>query len=195
MDKEMIHAICDFCGKDCELTATLVSLTAFQNFARYHRHSDPYGVKEPTKSFVMCSDCLKEHDLPNPYKDYSEITDQKLSYKEVLPHRDLSDIEESSNPLSSLNLPLDIGDTAYLLQVYADTERTKQDIQVLEVTISSITCHTKGHWKINMHTDKSSPYWKEFSLSPKAIGTSIFLTRESAMKRYNKMVGVNHEET
>lgn len=32
----MIHAICDFCGKDCDRTATLLSMTPFQNFARYH---------------------------------------------------------------------------------------------------------------------------------------------------------------
>ena len=32
--KQMIHAICDFCGKDCDRTATLLSMTPFQNFAR-----------------------------------------------------------------------------------------------------------------------------------------------------------------
>lgn len=27
----MIHAICDFCGKDCDRTAALLSMTPFQN--------------------------------------------------------------------------------------------------------------------------------------------------------------------
>lgn len=36
----MIHAICDFCGKDCDRTATLLSMTPFQNFARYHTDNE-----------------------------------------------------------------------------------------------------------------------------------------------------------
>lgn len=42
----MIHAICDFCGKDCDRTATLLSMTPFQNFARYHTDNEPYGNRE-----------------------------------------------------------------------------------------------------------------------------------------------------
>ena len=30
----MIHAICDFCGKDCDRTATLLSMTPFQKFCK-----------------------------------------------------------------------------------------------------------------------------------------------------------------
>lgn len=50
----MIHAICDFCGKDCDRTATLLSMTPFQNFARYHTDDEPYGRREKTRSFVIC---------------------------------------------------------------------------------------------------------------------------------------------
>ena len=55
----MIHAICDFCGKDCDRTATLLSMTPFQNFARYHTDNEPYGSKGKTMSFVICYDCCK----------------------------------------------------------------------------------------------------------------------------------------
>lgn len=41
----MLHAICDFCGKDCDRTATLLSMTPFQNFARYHSDNTPYGLQ------------------------------------------------------------------------------------------------------------------------------------------------------
>ncbi len=60
----MIHAICDFCGKDCDRTATLLSMTPFQNFARYHTDNEPYGNREKTRSFVICYDCCKKHNLP-----------------------------------------------------------------------------------------------------------------------------------
>lgn len=55
----MIHAICDFCGKDCDRTATLLSMTPFQNFARYHTDNEPYGNREKTRSFVICYECCK----------------------------------------------------------------------------------------------------------------------------------------
>lgn len=77
----MIHAICDFCGKDCDRTATLLSMTPFQNFARYHTDNEPYGSKEKTRSFVICYDCCKKHNLPNPYETYSGITKQNCHYK------------------------------------------------------------------------------------------------------------------
>lgn len=70
----MIHAICDFCGKDCDRTATLLSMTPFQNFARYHTDNEPYGNREKTRSFVICYECCKKHNLPNPYETYSGIT-------------------------------------------------------------------------------------------------------------------------
>lgn len=55
----MIHAICDFCGKDCDRTATLLSMTPFQNFARYHTDNEPYGNREKTRSFVICMNVVK----------------------------------------------------------------------------------------------------------------------------------------
>lgn len=39
----MIHAVCDVCGKDCDRGATLLSLTPFQNFARYHTDTQPFS--------------------------------------------------------------------------------------------------------------------------------------------------------
>lgn len=80
----MIHAICDFCGKDCKHNAIFLQLTAFFNFARYNNDSEIYGGKEKTKNFVMCSDCLKKHDLPNPYHDYFQISLQDLSYEKTI---------------------------------------------------------------------------------------------------------------
>ena len=80
----MIHAICDFCGKDCDRVATLLSMTPFQNFARYHTDNKPYGSVEKTKSFVICYECCKKHNLPNPYETYSKITKQKSKYDKCL---------------------------------------------------------------------------------------------------------------
>lgn len=80
----MIHAVCDFCGKDTDRTAVLLSMTLFQNFARYHTDTTPYGNVDRTKSFVICDTCVRKHGLPNPYRDYKGITDQKLQYEEVL---------------------------------------------------------------------------------------------------------------
>ncbi len=80
----MIHAICDFCGKDVDRTANLLSITPFQNFARYHTDSEPYGEKGQTRSFVICGKCMKKHDLPNPYHKYEEITAQNMAYEKYL---------------------------------------------------------------------------------------------------------------
>ena len=80
----MIHAICDFCGKDCDRVATLLSMTPFQNFARYHTDNTPYGYTGTTRSFVICPDCCKKHNLPNPYETYSSITSQELKYEKCL---------------------------------------------------------------------------------------------------------------
>lgn len=70
----MIHAICDFCGKDCDRTATLLSMTPFQNFARYHTDNEPYGNREKTRSFVICFDMdyLEKHVRPE-FDEISEI--------------------------------------------------------------------------------------------------------------------------
>lgn len=80
----MIHAICDFCGKNCDRTATLLSMTPFQNFARYHSDNQPYGSTGKTRSFVICSNCRKKHNLPNPYETYSCITKQEGRYEKCL---------------------------------------------------------------------------------------------------------------
>ena len=80
----MIHAICDFCGKDCDRTATLLTLQPFQNFARYHTDNKPFGTEDKARSFVICSECGKKHGLPNPYETYSGITDQNASYEKRL---------------------------------------------------------------------------------------------------------------
>lgn len=80
----MIHAICDFCGKDCGRTATLLSMTPFQNFARYHSDDKPCGHAEKAANFVICHDCCKKHKLPNPYETYSQITAQEGRYEKCL---------------------------------------------------------------------------------------------------------------
>lgn len=95
----MIHAICDFCGKDCDRTATLLSMTPFQKFARYHDDTEPYGKRDKTRSFVICSDCCKKHDLPNPYETYSKITSQeinKVRYEKCLDNYTDVDLVEDS---------------------------------------------------------------------------------------------------
>ena len=113
----MIHAICDFCGKDCDRTATLLTLHPFQNFARYHfcgkdcdrtatlltlhpfqnfarYHTDnkPFGTEDKARSFVICSECGKKHGLPNPHETYSGITDQNVSYEKRLDNYTDSDL-------------------------------------------------------------------------------------------------------
>lgn len=88
----MIHAICDFCGKDCDRTATLLSMTPFQNFARYHTDHEPYGSKGEARSFVICYKCCKKHRLPNPYETYSGITKQEGHYERCLDNYTDSDL-------------------------------------------------------------------------------------------------------
>lgn len=63
----MIHAICDFCGLDVDRTAFFLTIKPFQNFARYHDDTTPYGYEDMPKSFVICHDCMVKHGLPNPY--------------------------------------------------------------------------------------------------------------------------------
>ena len=79
----MIHAICDFCGKDCDRTATLLTLQPFQNFARYHTDNKPFGTEDKARSFVICSECGKKHGLPNPYETYSVKTGEILFLYEL----------------------------------------------------------------------------------------------------------------
>lgn len=76
----MIHAICDFCGKDAGRSAFLLSLEPFQNFARYHSDNSPYGAAGPKKSYCMCQGCMSAMRLPNPYHDYNALQHQSLSY-------------------------------------------------------------------------------------------------------------------
>lgn len=90
----MIHAICDFCGNDCDRNAILITMTPFQDFARYHSDKDPYGSKEKSRSFVMCSKCREKHNLPNPYRTYRSITDQKLKYDKTLDNYTEDDIKK-----------------------------------------------------------------------------------------------------
>ncbi len=92
----MIHAFCDFCGKDCDMTATLLTLTPFQNFARSRVSTDPYGAKGATNGFVICSDCLKKHQLPNPYSKYRQIIAQKLKYDKCLDNYTAEDKKEDA---------------------------------------------------------------------------------------------------
>lgn len=80
----MIHSICDFCGNDTDRNATLITMTPFQNFARYHTDSEPFGIVEKKRSFVMCSNCIKKHNMPNPYEKYTGIDKQTVKYEKCL---------------------------------------------------------------------------------------------------------------
>lgn len=80
----MLHAICDFCGKDCRDTANLLTITPFQNFARSHKTHTPYGHQDETKSFVICQACMKKHAMPNPHMDY--ITED-VKYADALDNK------------------------------------------------------------------------------------------------------------
>lgn len=99
----MIHAVCDFCGKDAHRCASLLTITPFQNFARYHTDTTPFGTTADSRSFVICYDCSKKHKLPNPYESYSGITDQDLTYDKNLnnytdvDHLDDDDRDKSKN--------------------------------------------------------------------------------------------------
>lgn len=80
----MMHAICDFCGKDCGMSATLLTLTPFQNFARTPRSTSPYGASGEPRSFVICAKCAAGKALPNPYETYRTLASQDVSYKKTL---------------------------------------------------------------------------------------------------------------
>ena len=81
----MIHAVCDFCGKDCDCNAIFITMRPFSNFARYHcTDQSPYGKEGNTRSFVMCNDCRVKHNMPNPYETYSGITSQLMHYEKCL---------------------------------------------------------------------------------------------------------------
>lgn len=90
----MIHAICDFCGKDCDRTATLLSMIPFKNFARYHSDEQLFGSVGKTRSFVICYDCSKKHNLPNPHETYSGITKQEGKYEKCLDNYEDVDLIE-----------------------------------------------------------------------------------------------------
>lgn len=89
----MIHAICDFCGNDVDRSANLLTITPFQNFARYHEDNEPYGNRGKSRSFVICSECLDKHKLPNPFHGYSGITNQKMRYEKCLDNYTKDDIQ------------------------------------------------------------------------------------------------------
>lgn len=179
----MIHAFCDFCGKDCQRSATLLTLTHFSNFARYHVDTRPYGIQEKSKSYVVCYECSVKHGLPNPYEDYDQITDQKMYYKEVLPPIQLTE-SNLTNPI----LPFSPGDTLYFINTYATDEMTNQiKIDLLKVTVEAIHQWSSGHWKVNLHTDKSNPRWKGFEVPLDAYGKTLFSDKEEALIRFGEM--------
>lgn len=89
----MIHAICDFCGKDAGLSATLITLTPFQNFARHQKTTTPYGVSGTPKSFVICAQCAAAKHLPNPYHDYIQLTNQNVEYSKTLENYTDADLQ------------------------------------------------------------------------------------------------------
>lgn len=80
----MIHAVCDFCGHDCDRTADLLTLTPFQNFARYQSDTQPFGSAGPSASFVICHDCKTKHGLPNPFHKHHVLNRQTVGYEKTL---------------------------------------------------------------------------------------------------------------
>lgn len=90
----MIHAVCDFCGHDADRSAMFLTVTPFQNFARYHTDTVPYGNADKTASFVMCQACYKKHDLLSPYNLVSDVyKDRKVSYENTLEGLDYGEPE------------------------------------------------------------------------------------------------------
>lgn len=41
-------------------------------------------IEKKTRSFVICYECCKKHNLPNPYETYSGITKQEGHYEKCL---------------------------------------------------------------------------------------------------------------
>ena len=80
----MIHAICDFCGQDCNRVASLLTITPFQNFARYQCDTKPYGAAGPSASFTICNTCLEKHRLPNPFHTHHLLNRQEVHYEKTL---------------------------------------------------------------------------------------------------------------
>ncbi|MCM1295876.1 MAG: hypothetical protein NC311_10070 [Muribaculaceae bacterium] len=92
----MIHAVCDFCGNDAGRSAFLLTLTPFQNFARYHTDTEPYGTAGPKKSYCLCQACHEKMGLPNPYHDYFKVQDQPQGYEKTLENYSGDDFKEDA---------------------------------------------------------------------------------------------------
>lgn len=88
----MIHAICDFCGKDCKQSAIFLTMKAIDNWARHHRDDKPFCNIHAEASFVICPDCAKKHNLPNPYHEYHSII-QDVSYNKSIDNYNNEDIQ------------------------------------------------------------------------------------------------------
>lgn len=65
----MIHAVCNFCGKDCDRVAYFMTIQPFQNFPRYCGDTElaPNGMNQKKYGFVICQKCLKKHKIPSPH--------------------------------------------------------------------------------------------------------------------------------
>lgn len=100
----MIHAVCDFCGNDCDRTANLLTITPFQNFARYDTDSEPFGSSGPKRSFVICKNCMESHGLPNPYHHHRKLNGQKMTYGKTLHNYD--DTDRSEDARSARGIPV-----------------------------------------------------------------------------------------
>ena len=141
----MIHAICDFCGKDCDRTATLLSMTPFQNFARYHTDNEPYGNREKTRSFVICYECCKKHNLPNPYETYSGITKQEGHYEKCLDNYtdvDLVEDKKYDKILAEFKEYVDAAQGVMTKMIIETCFLTKEEI----VTATKLVCEAGIDW-------------------------------------------------
>ena len=141
----MIHAICDFCGKDCDRTAALLSMTPFQNFARYHTDNEPYGNREKTRSFVICYECCKKHNLPNPYETYSGITKQEGHYEKCLDNYtdvDLVEDKKYDKILAEFKEYVDAAQGVMTKMIIETCFLTKEEI----VTATKLVCEAGIDW-------------------------------------------------
>ena len=69
----MIHAMCDFCGKDAGNVGYFLTITPFQNHGNDHMSHNPFGHVDETFSAVVCQECYgKALKLPNPYEQYAK---------------------------------------------------------------------------------------------------------------------------
>ena len=88
----MIQVLCDKCGKDCDLNAYEVRVSAIHNPSPRHVLSvgDLKITDDNSKiRFCLCQDCYREIGLPNIYMciDQKAVVWRDVDYEELLKKR------------------------------------------------------------------------------------------------------------